>query len=150
MRIFQRKNIFIILTHISTFLYTFHDVSFEGIDSPRRWVVFCVNAARSSSSERPHKWHVVPIDQKDRFYYGEHDGLDTMSGIIEAKVSSAGGSNMIVIAHSANPPYRIENRSSSHFIQFLQDDDDATVFELPPMHSCGYTWCVASSCKYLF
>lgn len=137
----------------STFLYTFHDVSFEGIDSPRRWVVFCVNAAHSQivgSRERPHKWHIVPIDRMDRFYYGEHDGLDTMSGIIEAKVSSAGGSNMIVIAHSANPPYRIENRSSSHFIQFLQDDDDATVFELPPMHSCGYTWCVASSCKYLF
>ena len=124
----------------STLCYTFHDVSYEGIDSPRRWVAFRVNAARSQG---PHKWHAVPIDRMDCFHYGEHDGLDTMCGIIEAKVSSAGGSNMIVIAHSATPPFRIENRSSSHYIQFVQDDDDSTVFELPPMHSCGYTWCVS-------
>jgi hypothetical protein len=44
------------------------------------------------------------------------------------------------ISHSSIPPYRIENRSASHYIKFVQDDDDAIVFELPPMHSCGFTW----------
>jgi hypothetical protein len=69
----------------------------------------------------------------DLFHYGEHDGLDTMCGILEAKVhSSSFGGILLAILHSVRPPYRIENRSSSSYIQFVQDDDDATLF--------GYTW----------
>ena len=64
-----------------------------------------------------------------------------MCGIIEAKVhSSDGGSTVVSIAHAPVPPFQIENRSSTHYLQFVQDDDDAVVFELPPMYSCGYTW----------
>jgi hypothetical protein len=44
------------------------------------------------------------------------------------------------ISHAAVPPYRIENRSSTHHLRFAQYDNDDIVFELPPMHSCGYTW----------
>jgi hypothetical protein len=45
----------------STICYTFHDVSFEGVESSRRWVVFRVNAARSSSQvahrpDRPNRY----------------------------------------------------------------------------------------------
>jgi hypothetical protein len=49
-------------------------------------------------------------------------------------------SQKCTISHAAVPPYRIENRSNTHFVRFAQHDDDAVVFELPPMHSCGYTW----------
>ena len=125
----------------STILYSFHDVSFKGVDNSRRWLAFCVNAARSRGGHMKAKWHLVPTDSMDQFYFGEHDALDTMCGILEAKVhTSAGGSMLLSISHSAIPPYRIENRSLAHSIQFVQDDDDATIFELPPMHSCGYTW----------
>ncbi len=44
------------------------------------------------------------------------------------------------ISHATVPPFRIENRSNTHHLRIAQYDDDAVVFELPPMHSCGYTW----------
>ena len=124
----------------STILYSFHDTS-SSQPSSNKWVAFTVNAARSKHTFMS-KWHLIPIETAGSTYYGEHDGLhSTMCGILEAKThSSDGGSMVISISHAANPPFFIENRSNTHFLQFAQDDDDATVFELPPMHSCGYTW----------
>eukprot|EP00804_Cyclotella_cryptica_P012787 CCRYP_010547-RA/>CCRYP_010547-RA protein AED:0.05 eAED:0.05 QI:183/0.85/0.81/1/0.76/0.63/22/985/2990 len=126
----------------STVLYKFHDISFGGVEGSRRWVVFCVNATRSKGTLLlQSKWHIVPTDRIDQFYFGEHDGLDTMCAILQAKVHrSSFGSILMGISHSAIPPYRIENRSAYHYLHIVQDDDDGIVFELPPMHSCGYTW----------
>lgn len=116
----------------STICYTFHDLTFEGVESSRKWVAFRVNTARSNNMPQA-KWHIVPTDRMDLFHYGEHDGLDTMCGILEAKVhSSSFGGILLAILHSVRPPYRIENRSSSSYVQFVQDDDYATLF--------GYTW----------
>ena len=64
-----------------------------------------------------------------------------MCGILEAKVqNSAEGAKLISITHAHVPPYCIENRSSDHYIRFVQNDDNAVVFELPPMSSTQYTW----------
>ena len=64
-----------------------------------------------------------------------------MCGILEAKVHASGtGSMLTSISHSEVPPFVIENRSSSHFLRFCQDDAQAVLFELPPMSSCAYTW----------
>ena len=64
-----------------------------------------------------------------------------MCGILEAKVhNSAEGSMLISITHAHVPPYCIENRSSDHYIRFVQNDDNAVVFELPPMSCASYTW----------
>jgi len=125
----------------STIIYHFHDLFSQGLEKRYRWVAFHVNASRLVENFRG-KWHLVPVDAKRSTYYGEHDGIHgTMCGILESKVhSSDGGSIVVSIAHAPVPPFRIENRSSSHQIQFIQDDDDAVVFELPPMHSCAYTW----------
>jgi hypothetical protein len=122
----------------STILYTFHHIS---TTQSNKWIAFCVNATRSRSTFKG-KWHIVPIETMGSTFYGEHDGLhSTMCGILEVKAhDSDGGSKLISISHAANPPFRIENRSNTHFLQFAQDDDDATVFELPPMHSCGFAW----------
>ena len=128
----------------STICYHFHNISPENVDISSRWIAFCVNAVRSDRGNLRNKWHIIPTDRMDLFHYGEHDGLDTMCGILQVKVHQSGihRSILITINHSSLPPYRIENRSASHSIQFVQDDDDATVFTLPPMHSCGYTWYV--------
>ncbi len=125
----------------STVIYHFNDLFSQGMEKRYRWVAFHVNASRLEENFRG-KWHLVPVDAKRSTYYGEHDGIhDTMCGILESKVhSSCGGSIVVSITHAPVPPFRIENRSSSHHIQFIQDDDDAVVFELPPMHSCAYTW----------
>ena len=88
------------------------------------------------------QWHLVPVDVTDTHHFGEHDGcFDTMCAIIEAKVhASDTGSRLVSIVHSEVAPFRIENRSSTHYIRFVQDDTEAVVFELPPMFSCAYTW----------
>jgi len=125
----------------SMVLFNFHDIS-HGIEKPYRWVAFCVNAARFGATFKC-KWHLIPVDLIDEtHYYGEHDGsLDTMCGILEAKVhSSDGGTLLVPITHAPVPPFLIENRSNHQYLRFVQDDADAVVFELPPMHSCAYTW----------
>jgi hypothetical protein len=125
--------------HKSTVVYSFHNVS--PAQTSNLWIAFTVNAARGRQSFIG-KWHLIPIETAGSTFYGEHDGVhSTMCGILEVKVhNSDGGSKVISIAHAPNPPFQIENRSNTHFLQFAQEDDDATVFELPPMHSCGYTW----------
>ena len=126
----------------STIIYHFRDIFSQGIEKSYRWIAFCVNATRFRKGFHK-KWHLIPVDANMRStYFGEHDGVnDTMVGILEAKVhSSDGGSIVVSIAHAPVPPFRIENRSNTHCVQFVQDDEDAVVFELPPMHSCGYTW----------
>ncbi len=82
-----------------------------------------------------HQWHLIPVDLPETHYLGEHDGcFDTMCGIMEAKVhSSEGGTLLTSISHCDVPPFRIENRSSDHYLRFCQDDAEAVVFELPPM-----------------
>ena len=63
-----------------------------------------------------------------------------MCGILEAKVhKSAEGAMLISITHAHVPPYCIENRTSDHYIRFVQNDDNAVVFELPPMSCASYT-----------
>ena len=124
----------------SSVVYSFHSIN-PVKSSSSKWVAFTVNAARSRQSFLG-KWHLIPVDSEGQTYFGEYDGLhSTMCGILEVKAhSSAGGSMAISISHSANPPFVIENRSCTHFLQFAQDDADSTVFELPPLQSCGYTW----------
>lgn len=124
----------------STVVYSFHNAS-PAQTSLTKWVAFTVNATRSRHDFHS-KWHLVPIETAGSSFYSEYDGLHTtVCGILEVKVhTSDGGSMVISISHAASPPFLIENRSNTHFIQFAQDDDDATVFELPPMHSCAYTW----------
>ena len=38
------------------------------------------------------------------------------------------------------PPFQIENRSNSHYLQFNQIDPESAVIEVPPMSFCGYAW----------
>lgn len=125
----------------STILYNFMDVSLaKGIEKTHRWAAFSVNASRQSDEYIP-KWHLIPIDKIGSTYFGEHDGHnDTMCAIMEAKVHGYDGARVVSITHATVPPFRIENRSNDHCIQFVQDDTSAVAFELPPMHSCGYTW----------
>lgn len=64
-----------------------------------------------------------------------------MCAILEAKVhNSDTGSMLASISHVRMPPFRIENRSLTHYLRFVQEDSEAVVFELPPMYSCAYTW----------
>lgn len=124
----------------STIISNFIDVSFvKGIDKSR-WGAFCVNSPKRGDGLQ-NKWHLIPMDTNGSTYFGEHDGcFDTMCGVLEAKVHVSDGTRIVSITHASVPPFRIENRSNDHTLQFVQNDDDAIVFELPPMHSCGYTW----------
>ena len=124
----------------STIIYSFQSFYSES-DISYRWVAFRVNARRFGATFK-HKWHMIPLDVMHSHYFGEHDGVnDTMCGILEANVHwSKAGSILTSISHADTPPYRIENRSQTHYLQLVQDDGEANVFELPPMHSCGYTW----------
>mmetsp|Transcript_21012 Transcript_21012/g.34666 ORF Transcript_21012/g.34666 Transcript_21012/m.34666 type:complete len:1329 (+) Transcript_21012:3-3989(+) len=122
----------------STVIYSFNNVG--GIGNSFRWISFRVNASRHDGKSNP-KWHLVRLDKNGSTYLGEVDKRNVMVGIIDATVNRSGGSSLLCnISHAAVPPYRIENRSNTHHLRFAQDDDDAVVFELPPMHSCGYTW----------
>lgn len=109
----------------STVIYSFHSTSPKQPASTK-WVAFTVNAARSRRDFKS-KWHLIPVEKAGTSYYGEHDGLHTtMCGILEVKAHSSDGGAMVVsISHAATPPFRIENRSNTHFLQFVQDDDDA-------------------------
>jgi len=124
----------------STVIYNFNNFH-HAADSSYRWVAFRVNARRFGATFKC-KWHMVPLDVMQSNLFGEHDGVnDTLCGIIEGKVhSSKEGSILTTISHADTPPFRIENRSQTHYLQISQDDEEADVFELPPMHSCGYTW----------
>lgn len=126
--------------NMSTVLYSFRNAS-PTQTSSAKWVAFTVNAARSRHNYQG-KWHVIAVERAGNSFYGEYDGLhSTMCGVLEVKSHTSDGGSMVAsISHAANPPFRIENRSNTHFLQFAQDDDDAMVFELPPMHSCAYTW----------
>jgi len=133
---------FNLLPNQSTVIYNFHDTNYgQSVEKTYRWIAFCVNASRFGGSFKS-KWHLIPLEVMTSTYFGEHDGInDTMCGILEGKVhASDGGSTVVSIAHAPVPPFRIENRSNIHCIQFVQDDSDGVVFELPPMHSCGYCW----------
>ena len=124
----------------STVIYKFKKIH-HTVDRSYRWIAFLVNASRFGTNFKC-KWHLVPLDVMQSNLFAERDGVnDTLCGIVEAKVhSSPTGSILTTIAHSDTPPFRIENRSQSHYLQFAQDDVEADIFELPPMHSCGYTW----------
>lgn len=124
----------------STIIYNFNSFH-HAADSSYRWVAFRVNARRFGATFKC-KWHMVPLDVMQSNSFGEHDGVnDTLCGIVEAKVHwSKSGSILTSISHADTPPFRIENRSQTHYLQLSQDDDEADIFELPPMHSCGYTW----------
>jgi hypothetical protein len=132
------------LVHLSpgeaTVIYNFNSFH-RAADSSYRWVAFRVNARRFGATFKC-KWHMVPLDVMQSNLFGEHDGVnDTLCGIVEAKVHwSNAGSILTSISHADTPPFRIENRSQTHHLQLCQDDDEAAIFELPPMHSCGYTW----------
>jgi hypothetical protein len=119
----------------STILYNFTTTI-----KAHRWVAFCVDSARQVDDYKC-KWHLIPLSKLGSTSFGEHDGLnDTLCGIVESKLQITDGARIVSIIHASLPPFRIENRSNDHVIQFVQDDDDAVVFELPPMHSCGYCW----------
>ena len=119
----------------STILY-----NFTAAITSHRWVAFCVNSARLGDDFKC-KWHLISLSKLGSTSFGEHDGLnDTFCGIVEAKLQITDGTRVVSIIHASIPPFRIENRSNDHVLQFVQDDDDAVVFELPPMHSCGYCW----------
>ncbi|KAL7554677.1 hypothetical protein ACHAWF_018946 [Thalassiosira exigua] len=123
----------------STALFNFQNVNTQ-IETPRHWVAFCVNASRYGANFKS-KWHLIPLDRTDTHNLGEHDGCyDTMCAILQAKVQDSEGSMVVSISHAPVPPFRIENRSNTHFLRFAQDDAEAVVFELPPMMSCAYTW----------
>lgn len=124
----------------STVIYNFIDITTaNGKTTNKRFVAFCVNSTLKCDIMR--KWHLIPIEKLGSTYFGEHDGLNTtMCGIVEAKVHQHDGAKVASITHVANPPFRIENRSNDHTIEFVQDDDGALVFKLLPMHSCGFTW----------
>lgn len=119
----------------STILYNFYrDISFS-IEKANRWVAFRVDSERRGNDEITCKWHLIPMDQMGSTYFGETDGVnETMCGIVEARVHGSDGAKVISVTHTSKPPYRLENRSNSHTLLFVQDDDDAVVFELPPMH----------------
>ena len=136
----EEKLLINLLPGESTILYNFNKCR-HAVTKNYRWVAFRVNARRFGAAFKC-KWHVVPLDAPDSHLFGEHDGVnDTLCGIIEAKVhSSQGGSVLTSISHAHTPPFRIENRSQTHYLQVSQDDDEADIIELPPMHSCGYTW----------
>ena len=125
----------------STIISNFVDVSFvKGIEKSHRWGAFRVNSSQRGDGLQ-NKWHLIPMDKIGSTYFGEHDGIfDTMCGILQVKVHLSDGTRVVSITHATVPPYRIENRSNDHTLRFVQNDSDAIVFELPPMHSCGYTW----------
>ena len=136
----EEKSLITLSRGESTVIYNFNKCH-GAIDSSYRWVAFRVNARRFGATFKC-KWHMVPLDVMQSNLFGEHDGVnDTLCGIIEAKVhSTTEGSILTSISHADTPPFRIENRSQTHHLQISQDDDEAEMFELPPMHSCGYTW----------
>lgn len=121
----------------STILY-----NFMATTRSHRWVAFRVNNAARQGDDFNHcLWHLISLNKLGSTSFGEYDGLnDTMCGIVEAKVQVSNGARVVSIIHASIPPFRIENRSNDHILRFVQDDDDAVVFELPPMHSCGYCW----------
>ncbi|KAL7553819.1 hypothetical protein ACHAWF_017158 [Thalassiosira exigua] len=124
----------------STIIYNFLDISFaKGVEKSYRWVTFCVNSERFGDFKP--KWHLIPLDEMGSTYFGEHDGFnDTMCGIVEAKVHGKDEARVVSITHAVVPPFRIENRSNDHHLKLVQAAADADVFELPPMHSVGFTW----------
>ena len=149
----------------STILYNFKDISSTPLEKACRWVCFIVNSSRAGGAG---KWHLIPIDEMGSTWFGEHDGFnETMCGIVEARVHGNEGAIvasiskllriafcidmfhfvsspltilLALIAHASHAPFRIENRSNDQHLLLVQDADDAVAFELPPMHSCGYTW----------
>lgn len=136
----EEKSLITLSQGESSIIYNFNKCH-GAIDSSYRWVAFRVNARRFGATFKC-KWHMVPLDVMQSNLFGEHDGVnDTLCGIIEAKVhSTREGSILTSISHADTPPFRIENRSQTHYLQISQDDNEAEMFELPPMHSCGYTW----------
>jgi hypothetical protein len=136
----DERNILSLSSNESTIIYTFINITTANVAKmTNRWIAFCVNSTRQGDLSG--KWHLIPIEKVGSTYFGEHDGLHvTMCGIVEAKVHLCDGAKVASITHVPVPPFRIENRSSDHIIQFVQDDNDADVFELLPMHSCGFTW----------
>ena len=131
-------------TNESTIVYSFMNVSL-GLEKSYHWISFRVNSARQVEAFNS-RWHLVPLNKMGSTYFGEHDGFnETMCGVIEAKVHSSDGASVVSVTHATVPPFRIENRSSDHHLQFVQDHDDAVVFELPPMS----TFVVCSFFGYL-
>lgn len=131
----DEKNIVCLDPKESTIMY-----NFTVANKSHRWVAFCVNSSRQGNDYKC-KWHLISLDKIGSTSFGEHDGLnDTMCGIVEAKIQISDGARVVSLIHASIPPFRIENRSNDHILQFVQDDDDAVVFELLPMHSCGYCW----------
>jgi hypothetical protein len=136
----DERNMLTLRPNESTSIYNF--ISITAVDvanTTSRWIAFCINSIRKGDLSC--KWHLIPIEKIGSTYFGERDGLHTtMCGIVEAKVHQHDGAKVASVTHVSVPPFQIENRSSDYTIQFVQDDDDAVMFELPPLHRCGFTW----------
>ena len=123
----------------STIIYQFEDVSNIRAEKDKdRFFLLRIDADTWNYLE---KWHVVRADTFGSFYYVEHDGVrDFPSGIVKVDVQLIGPTIVTNVMLSPLSPFRIENRSSSQYIQFVQDDPNATVVELPPMSFCSFSW----------
>ena len=85
--------------------------------------------------------HIIKADVFGSSYYVERDGVrDSPAGIVKVDVQQAGPTTVTSVMISPRSPFRCENRSTSHYIQFVQDDHTATVIELPPMSFCSFSW----------
>jgi len=123
----------------STIIYQFEDVSKISEEKDKdRYFLLRVDATSYNYLEQ---WHVVRADTFGSFYYVEHDGVrDFPAGIVKVDVQLVGPTIITSVMISPRSPFRIENRSNSQYIQFVQDDPKAVVVELPPMSFCSFSW----------
>ena len=85
--------------------------------------------------------HIIKTDVFGSSYHVERDGVrDSPAGIVKVDVQQSGPTTVTSVMISPRSPFRCENRSTSHYIQFVQDDHSATIIELPPMSFCSFSW----------
>lgn len=116
----------------STAIYSFHDISKYSVGTKKRFLCVC---SGSSAQVNLDQSHIVLVDEPGRQYFNERSGkYGSIGKIIGIEVSMAGPTMMIRIFNASFiPPYRLENRSSEFYLQFVQDDAAGEPVELPPM-----------------
>jgi len=85
------------------------------------------------------------VDSSDpQFFVERSHRTAAVIDIIRVEPHEIDACSVIKLTHCEIPPFRLENRSNEHFIQFSQDGED-TLQELAPMTWCGY--CKLFICK---
>jgi len=125
----------------TTILYEFQNVSHGFIKDNDIIRFLCVRVEMDRWNKKA-KWHLILADNFGATHYTEYDGLDNrMSGMFKVDVKQQQATTVISIGDTTHPPFLIENRSATHYLQFVQDDPDGVVNEVPPLNFCGYSWC---------